>query len=182
MQKKIYSWGQRARKRSIPKYVASQATSLPILSFTNPVEPTMSSLPSTRLPASPGNSFGSFTNVDTLEAEILWVLQTRRHHSSTSSEDVHLVFKVSVPDSQCASPFYCDRDKTAYLAGFGVAPYLRTELISRVKKDAFIIIFDESMNKTMTSKQPSPQLSGLSILGRSFRATQRQKTCWNILR
>ena len=90
----------------------------------------------------------------TLKAEILWVLQTIiRHYSYTSNEDVHVVFRAKFPDSQCASAFSCERDKTAYLARFGVAPYLRKKCISQANKDAFIIMFDESMNKTTKSKQ-----------------------------
>ena len=136
------------------KNVAAQATSLPIHIFTNPVEPSTTSQPSTRPPSSSGNAFGCFANTDTLKAEILWVLQTiSRHHSYTSNEDVHLVFQAMFPDSQCASAFSCGRDKTAYLARFGVAPFLRKELISRANQDAFIIMFDESMNKTTKSKQ-----------------------------
>ena len=61
------------------RYVASQATSLPIRIFTSPVEPRATSQPST----SPGNAVGSFANVDTLKAEILWVLQTIRNKQLT---------------------------------------------------------------------------------------------------
>ncbi|CAM4287472.1 unnamed protein product [Leuciscus chuanchicus] len=57
------------------------------------------------------------------------------------------------PDSECASTFICGRDKTTYLARFGVAPYLKKELISQANKDAFIIMFDESMNTTTKTKQ-----------------------------
>ncbi|CAM4567789.1 unnamed protein product [Leuciscus chuanchicus] len=53
----------------------------------------------------------------------------------------------------CASTFICGRDKTAYLERFGVAPYLKKELITRANKDAFIIMFDESMNTTTKTKQ-----------------------------
>lgn len=128
------------------KYVSSQASSLPINMF--------SSSTSTSQPSTSSNAFGSFANVATLKAEILWVFQTvSRHHSYTSNEDIHLVFQAMFPDSACASTFTCGRDKTAYLARFGVAPYLKKELISRANKDAFVIMFDESMNTTTKTKQ-----------------------------
>lgn len=83
----------------------------------------------------------------------MWVLQTvSRHHSYTSNEDIHLVFKEMFPDSQCASAFTCGRDKTSYMARFGVAPYVKKELISQANEGAFIMMFNESMNKSTKSK------------------------------
>lgn len=132
------------------KYVSSQASSVPISMFSSS---TSTSQPSSR-PSTSSNAFGSFANVATLKAEILWVFQTvRHHHSNISNEDIPLVFQAMFPDSECASTFTCGRDKTAYLARFGVAPYLKKELISQANKDAFIIMFDESMNTTTKTKQ-----------------------------
>lgn len=147
-----------SRAEKHKKKLASQTASLPISIFATSIDPntTSQSQPSTNIrpTTSPGNAFGCFGNVDTLKAEILWVLQTvSRHHSYTSNKDIHLVFKAMFPDSQCASAFTYGRDKSAYLARFGVAPYLKKELISQANEGTFVIMFDESMNKSTKSKQ-----------------------------
>ena len=36
---------------------------------------------------------------------------------------------------------------------FGLAPYIKKELISKVNEDAFVIMFDESMNRSTKNKQ-----------------------------
>ncbi|KAM8766754.1 uncharacterized protein AB9X84_005877 isoform 1-T1 [Acanthopagrus schlegelii] len=94
------------------------------------------------------------TRTTTLKAEMLWVLQTvSRHHSYTSNEDVSTVFKAMFPDSECAKTFSCGEDKTCYLARFGLAPYIKRELLSSVNQGTFVIMFDESMNRTTKNKQ-----------------------------
>ena len=57
------------------------------------------------------------------------------------------------PDSAIDSKFGCSERKTAYLATDGIAPYLKSVLEARVKQEEFIILFDESLNKAMQTKQ-----------------------------
>ena len=57
------------------------------------------------------------------------------------------------PDSECAKTFTCGKDKTCYLARFGLAPNMKRELLSSVNQGTFVIMFDESMNRTTKNKQ-----------------------------
>ena len=63
------------------------------------------------------------------------------------------VFKAMFPDSECAKTFSCGKDKTCYLARFGLAPYIKRELLSSVNQGTFVIMFDESTNRTTKNKQ-----------------------------
>ncbi|KAL6459284.1 hypothetical protein MHYP_G00327560 [Metynnis hypsauchen] len=102
----------------------------------------------------PQTPFSTFSTAATLKAEVLWVLHTiSRHHSYTSNDDIHTVFRGMFPDSELAKTFTCGRDKTAYLVRFGLAPYIKKQLISRVNEDSFVIMFDESLNRTTKNKQ-----------------------------
>ena len=87
-------------------------------------------------------------------AEVLWVLNTVSHHNSYNSNlNINSVFAEMFPDSELAKTFTCGKDKTAYFVRFGLAPYIKTELISKVNEDAFVIMFDESMNRSTKNKQ-----------------------------
>ncbi len=44
-------------------------------------------------------------------------------------------------------------NKTAYIAQFGLAIYIKDELVSKVNKSPFVLMFDESLNETMKNKQ-----------------------------
>ena len=57
------------------------------------------------------------------------------------------------PDSELAKTFTCGKDKTAYFVRFGLAPYIKKELTSKVNEDAFVIMLDESMNRSTKNKQ-----------------------------
>lgn len=91
----------------------------------------------------------------TLRAEVIWVLRTVTSHNSYRSNDgIEEVFKTMFPDSGLVHSFTCGKDKTRYVAKFGLAPYIKKELIAEVQKcGAFVIMFDETLNQTTKSKQ-----------------------------
>ena len=57
------------------------------------------------------------------------------------------------PDSEVAHSFACGPDKTAYITKFGIAPYIFEQLVAEANKDAFVLMFDESLNRTTKTKQ-----------------------------
>lgn len=91
----------------------------------------------------------------TLQAEVLWVLKTITDHNSYSAnESIGDLFRLMFPDSSVASTFSCGSNKTSYIAKFGLAPFITKEMTKEVNdSDAFVVMFDESLNKTTKSKQ-----------------------------
>ncbi|XP_056262502.1 uncharacterized protein LOC130188267 isoform X3 [Pseudoliparis swirei] len=91
----------------------------------------------------------------TLQAEVIWVLRTvTSHHSCRSNDGIGEVFKAMFPDSSLVQSFTCGKDKTTYVATFGLAPYIKKELITEVQQcSAFVIMFDETLNQTTKNKQ-----------------------------
>ena len=84
---------------------------------------------------------------------MLWVLNTvSHHHSYNSNVNINSLFAEMFPDSELAKTFTCGKDKTAYFVRFGLAPYIKKELISKLNEDAFVIMF-ESMNRSTKNKQ-----------------------------
>lgn len=63
------------------------------------------------------------------------------------------VFRAMFPDSEYAKSFTCGKDKTSYLVRFGLAPFIKRELLSTVNQGSFVIMFDESLNRTTKRKQ-----------------------------
>ena len=57
------------------------------------------------------------------------------------------------PDFDIASTFTCGANKTAYIAKFGLAIHIKDELVSKVNKSPFVLMFDESLNETTKTKQ-----------------------------
>lgn len=91
----------------------------------------------------------------TLRAEVIWVLKTvTSHQSYRSNEGIDELFKAMFPDSVLAQTFTCGKDKTRYVAAFGLAPYFKKELVAEVSSSrAFVVMFDESLNRTTKNKQ-----------------------------
>lgn len=91
---------------------------------------------------------------ETQKAEVLWVLFTVvRHHSFKSNEDVSGVFAAMFPDSQIAKSLTCGENKTAYIAKYGLASFIKKDLSRSVSEKTYVVMFDESMNKTTKTKQ-----------------------------
>lgn len=90
---------------------------------------------------------------ETQKAELLWVLHTvTAHHSFKSNEGIAALFSFMFPDSEYVKSFTCGEDKTAYLAKFGLAPFIKREL-SQTSRKPFVVMFDESYNHTTKNKQ-----------------------------
>lgn len=63
-------------------------------------------------------------NHDVLDAEILWTLNTIKHHFSyKSNENIEKIFRRMFSDSSIAQKFTCGERKTAYYAVFGISPF-----------------------------------------------------------
>lgn len=138
------------------RYADSQATTVPIQMFAALVSTSKANVTPALVSSGPStsNAFGTFSPTTTLKAEMLWVLHAvSRHHSYTSNEDMSTVFRALFPDSECAKTFSCGRDKASYLARFGLVPYIKRKLLSSVNQGSFVVMFDESMNRTTKSKQ-----------------------------
>ena len=52
-----------------------------------------------------------------------------------------------------ANNFSCGESKTGYFVKFGIAPYVKDELIESVSIEPYFILVDESLNKAIKSKQ-----------------------------
>ena len=91
----------------------------------------------------------------TLQAEICWTLKViTSHYSLKSCEDISSVFKFMFPDSETAKHFACGERKAAYLATFGIAPHFLSLLKWKVRDQSeYVLLFDESLNSEMQSKQ-----------------------------
>ena len=104
----------------------------------------------TTLPTCPG-----ITRTAHLKAETLWALSVvAKNYSFKSCEGVGDLFRVMFPDSEIAKQFQCAERKASYLVGFGVAPYLQSQLRDQVKEISdYVVLFDESLNEGLQSKQ-----------------------------
>ncbi len=51
------------------------------------------------------------------------------------------------PNSDIANTFTCGANKMAYIAKFGLAIYIKDELVSKVNKSLFVLMSDESLNE-----------------------------------
>ncbi|XP_072571938.1 uncharacterized protein [Paramormyrops kingsleyae] len=89
-----------------------------------------------------------------MKAEVLWTLNTiAKHQSYNGNEGISELFKCMFPDSDITNTFSCGPDKTAYIAKFGLAVHIKEELLSKVNKSPFVLMFDESINETTKNKQ-----------------------------
>ena len=76
------------------------------------------------------------------------------HYSLKSSEDAGPLFKRMFPDSRIAKEFTCGETKCAYVLVHGLAPYFKRLTLTNVSKQrAYVMLFDESLNKFLQSKQ-----------------------------
>ena len=111
----------------------------------------------TVVPRRAGNAHdlrSTFGSTPTLKAQTMWVLQTvAKHNSYNSNEGISDVFRAMFPDSDIASKFSCRYNKTAYIAKFGLAVFIKAELIAKANKSAFVLMFDESLNESTKTKQ-----------------------------
>nr|XP_055062814.1 uncharacterized protein LOC129445845 [Misgurnus anguillicaudatus] len=101
-------------------------------------------------------SLGSLVrNNDTWRAEILWTLKAvTSHYSNKSAENNSALFQLMFPDSVIAKSFACGEKKTSYMVNYGIAPYVKLQLLEKVKTGSeYVLLFDESLNKELQLKQ-----------------------------
>lgn len=73
----------------------------------------------------------AFGSTSTLKAEVLWVLNTvTKHQSYIGNEDISELFQAMFPDSDIAKTFMCGKDKTSYIARFGLAEFIKNDLVT----------------------------------------------------
>ena len=96
----------------------------------------------------------------TLKAEIRWTLKViRSHYSFKSCEDISSIFKFMFPDCERAKHFACRERKEAYLAIFGIASHFLSLLKGKVRDHSgYVLLFDDSVNSEMQSKQLDVQV------------------------
>lgn len=130
-----------------------------ITQFCSPSLPGPSSLQDSGCPAPATSSTTSsathsaFRSTSTLKAEVLWVLNTvTKHQSYRGNEDIYELFQTMFPDSNIAKTFTCGKDKTSYIARFGLAEYIEEDLVSKVT-GPYVLMFDESLDHTSKKKQ-----------------------------
>ena len=90
-----------------------------------------------------------------LSAEVYWALYVEdKHYSFKSYDTVGDLFHKLFPDSEVVSKFCCGEKKCAYPSTFGIAPYLQTLLLSKVKvANGYVLLFNESRNPNLQLKQ-----------------------------
>lgn len=89
------------------------------------------------------------------KAEVLWCLQSVMTHKSTNAagKDVNLL-KLMFPDSEIAKKMELRKSKIAYTLVFGIAPYFKSQLLTRINcSSKFVVSFDESLNKKSQRQQ-----------------------------
>ena len=75
------------------------------------------------------------------EAEILWSIWTCLTHSSLCSCDgISKLFSRMFSDSNTAKSFSLARTKCGYFINFGVAPYLKDQLLSIIDTSTFFVV------------------------------------------
>ena len=94
------------------------------------------------------------TRLDILNAEIWWCLKVvAAGYSFRSSEDISFLWRNQFPDSEIAQQCQVGETKCMYLTGYGLAPHFRSLLLTKVRHQPYVLIFDESLNEEQQMKQ-----------------------------
>ena len=125
-----------------------------VTSSTVPVESTSGSTPPVAS-TSASNVAQAFSGTDVLKAEIVWTLKCiQGHYSYSSCSDIASVFRTMFPNCGTAAQFTCGEVKVAYLAAFGIGPYLQDQLRKKLSESSHVVLlFDETHNKHLQEKQ-----------------------------
>ena len=94
-------------------------------------------------------------NASATEAEIIWTIRTiLLHNSNRSCDGLSKLFQQMFPDSKIANVFSLGRTKCGYYTNFGIAPYLKDLLISKVKAaPIYAASYDEYLNRVFQEEQ-----------------------------
>ena len=88
------------------------------------------------------------TQNDHLKAETIWALNV--NYSFKSCEGVGDLFRVMFPDSEIANQFCCGaKGKLSHYLGYN----LQSQLCDQIKVNYYVVLFDESLNNELQSKQ-----------------------------
>lgn len=109
---------------------------------------------STRPPATQERIDLALGSTPTLVAQVVWTLETVvKHQYYNSNEGIGKLFAHMSPNSDIAKTFACGGDKTAYITKFGLAEYIKRDLVAKVNNGLFVVMFDESLNQVTKTKQ-----------------------------
>ena len=88
------------------------------------------------------------TNLHFIKAEIIWSLKyVTNGFSNRANDELTETFAAIFPDSRIAKSFSLARAKSLYTVTHGLAPYLKSVLVSTLdKSDVHVYSFDESLN------------------------------------
>ena len=101
-----------------------------------------------------GDKCSTATREEILRAEIWWVLKVvSSGYSFNSCEDVRFVWKQMFPDSDIVRGITCADTKCMYLSCYGIAPFIKHRLMQGLSNECFVLMFDESPNRKMQTKQ-----------------------------
>lgn len=92
---------------------------------------------------------------DVTVAEIRWCLKVVMSSMSfRTCIDICDLFKTIFHDSQIAKDMSISKTKCSYFISYGIAPYVKKNLLKNVQKACFYVIsFDESMNSVLQEEQ-----------------------------
>ena len=93
------------------------------------------------------------TNIQTMKAEIIWVLKTVVSGlSHSSNNDISNFFRAMFPNNATAQQFSLGRAKSIYIVNHDLSPYFKELLTESVNlSDCFVISFDESFDSVTQS-------------------------------
>ena len=91
----------------------------------------------------------------TLLAETVWVLTVvTNHYSYNSCDGLKKIVNIMFPEHQVVQNFSCGADKASYITSFGLGPHFQSLINKRINaSDGYVLMFDESLNKELGSKQ-----------------------------
>jgi hypothetical protein len=103
----------------------------------------------------PVSGLAGFADIKQLRtAEIWYALHlVSNAQSFKSSSDVSFIMRQMFPDSIVATQFTFGETKSMYTVVFGLAPFFKSLLEKKIKGKPYVLMFDESPNKKMQSKQ-----------------------------
>ena len=96
----------------------------------------------------------TITPTQTLTAEIWLCVRTAiKNHSFSSNSDISFYLNKMFPGIPLVQSVQCAETKTMYLTVFGIASHLKAILVKDIKYEPYSLLFDESLNKSLTTKQ-----------------------------
>lgn len=99
-------------------------------------------------------TFSSFREDETIKADILWALKCiQSNYAFASKHDSSELHRSMFPDSNIALNYSMAETKIRYIVDFGIATYVREQLISDLKGAPFTFLFDDTTAQAKSSKK-----------------------------